>query len=258
MSGTQFNVIGVAISATDLREATQTILSWKRRGERHNVSTCTAHTLVECQRSSDLRGRINRAGLATPDGMPLVWLAHRRGLHHVSRVYGPDLLLSVCEAGLSLGLRHLFYGGAPGVPERLAARLQERFPDLLVVDSISPPFGELTPAEDAELTNRINAAAPDIVWVGLGTPKQDLWTADHLGRLNATALIGVGAAFDFHSGRIRQAPGWVQRSGLEWLFRLIQEPRRLWRRYLVDNLIFVYHVTLQALRLRSYPIETDG
>jgi N-acetylglucosaminyldiphosphoundecaprenol N-acetyl-beta-D-mannosaminyltransferase len=257
MSDARFNVIGVAISATNLPEAAQTILSWKLRGEQHAVSTCTAHTLVQCQRDEDLRQRINSAGLATPDGMPLVWLARRRGLRDVSRVYGPDLLLAVCEAGLPLRLRHLFYGGAPGVPERLAARLQKRFPDLMVVGALSPPFRELTADEDTELTDRINAAAPDIVWVGLGTPKQDFWTTDHLGRLNAAALIGVGAAFDFHSGRIRQAPRWVQRSGLEWLFRLAQEPRRLWRRYLVDNALFVYHVALQSLRLRSYPIDAE-
>jgi N-acetylglucosaminyldiphosphoundecaprenol N-acetyl-beta-D-mannosaminyltransferase len=258
MSDARFNVIGVAISATDLPRAVDTILSWRQRGERHFVSTCTAHTLVECQRNPALRERINGAALAVPDGMPLVWLARKHGYPDVSRVYGPDLLLAVCEAGLPLGLRHFFYGGAPGVPERLAARLQQHFPSLSVVGCISPPYGELTTEEDAALVEQINAVAPDIVWVGLGTPKQDFWSADHVGRLTASALIGVGAAFDFHSGRVRQAPPWVQRSGLEWLFRLVQEPRRLWRRYLVDNAIFVYHVGAQSLGLRAYPIETKG
>ena len=256
MNGARFNVIGVAISATNLPEAVQTILSWKQTGERHSVSTCTAHTLVECRRDAGLRHRINRAGLATPDGMPLVWLAHRRGLHDVSRVYGPDLLLAVCEVGLESRLRHFFYGGAPGVPERLVARLRSRFPELQVVGTFSPPYRDLTAEEDAAMVEQINAAAPDIVWVGLGTPKQDLWTADHRAKLNASALIGVGAAFDFYSGRVRQAPRWLQRSGLEWLFRLSQEPRRLWRRYLLDNLVFIYHVGLQSLGVHSYPIET--
>jgi N-acetylglucosaminyldiphosphoundecaprenol N-acetyl-beta-D-mannosaminyltransferase len=255
MSDARFNVIGVEISAIDLKEAVQTILSWKERGERHSVSTCTAHTLVECQRDPRLRRKVNSASLVTPDGMPLVWIAHRRGLRHVSRVYGPDLMLAVCEEGLPLGARHYFYGGAPDVPERLAASLRTRLPDLVVAGTMSPPYRELTADEDAAVVDQINAAKPDIVWVGLGTPKQDFWTADHLGKLNASALIGVGAAFDFHSGRVRQAPLWVQRSGFEWLFRLVQEPRRLWRRYLVDNAIFVYHVARQSLGLASYPIE---
>jgi N-acetylglucosaminyldiphosphoundecaprenol N-acetyl-beta-D-mannosaminyltransferase len=258
MTTERFNVIGVGISIINLNTAVDTILAWRSRGEQHFVSTCTAHTLVECRRNEELRANINRAALATPDGMPLVWLAHKRGHSQVSRVYGPDLMLALCEAGLRHGLRHFFFGGAPGVPEQLVSKLRTRFPTLSVVGTLSPPFRNLTSDEDSSIVCQINAAHADIVWVGLGTPKQDLWMADHIGRVKATALIGVGAAFDFHSGRVRQAPRWLQRSGLEWLFRLIQEPRRLWRRYLVDNLIFVFHTGLQLLGLRSYPIEAEG
>jgi N-acetylglucosaminyldiphosphoundecaprenol N-acetyl-beta-D-mannosaminyltransferase len=231
-----------------------TILNWRDRGERHHVSTCNVHTVMQCRRTPALRRRVNSAGLVTPDGMPLVWLLRSTG-RPVSRVYGPDLMLALCRAGLESGLRHYFYGGAPGVPERLADRLQRRFPSLQVAGTISPPFRELTPEEDETYVRQVNQARPDIVWVGLGTPKQDYWVADHVGRLNATALIAVGAAFDFHSGRLRQAPRWIQHSGAEWLYRLVQEPRRLWRRYLIDNALFAVHLALQRSGLRTYPLD---
>ena len=167
------------------------------------------------------------AGLVTPDGMPLVWMAHLLGHSRVERVYGPDLLLACCEMSTRRGYRHFFYGGAPGVGERLAARLEARFPGLSVAGLYSPPFRPLTPEEDAALVDRIDAARPDIVWVGLSTPKQERWMAAHVGRLQAPVLVGVGAAFDFHAGVKRQAPRWMRRSGLEWSFRLMTEPRRL-------------------------------
>ncbi|MFN0074633.1 MAG: WecB/TagA/CpsF family glycosyltransferase [Chloroflexota bacterium] len=258
MTAARFNVIGVGVSLTNLSEAVATILTWRVEGARESISTCTAYTLVECRRNPALRSRINSAGLATPDGMPLVWLGRQQGHHKVSRVYGPDLMLAVCKAGLSVGLRHFFYGGAPGVPERLAARLQTRFPTLQIAGTLSPLFHALSNAEDAAMVERINATQPDVVWVGLGTPKQDFWVADHRGRVHATALIAVGAAFDFLSGRVQQAPPWIQRCGFEWLFRLVQEPRRLWRRYLVDNAIFLFHVGLQRAGIREYPIETEA
>ena len=144
----------------------------------------------------------------------------------------------------------------PGVPEALAARLQERFPELMVVGGYSPPFRQLTASEDEAIVDRINEAAPDIVWVGLSTPKQERWMHDHVGRLNAPALIGIGAAFDFVSGRKRQAPRWMQRSGLEWTFRLASEPRRLWRRYLLNNPLFVWRVMLQQVGARRYDLPS--
>jgi N-acetylglucosaminyldiphosphoundecaprenol N-acetyl-beta-D-mannosaminyltransferase len=185
--------------------------------------------------------------MVTPDGMPLVWLNHLHGRRWVERVYGPDLLLAMCAHSLSTGYRHYFYGGAEGIPELLATRLQERFPGLRVAGTYSPPFRPMTPAEDAELVERINASGADIVWVGISTPKQDRWMADHVGRLTASVLVGVGAAFDFHAGVKPQAPRWMQRNGLEWLFRLATEPRRLGRRYVLYNPLFVWLVIQQAL-----------
>jgi N-acetylglucosaminyldiphosphoundecaprenol N-acetyl-beta-D-mannosaminyltransferase len=164
-------------------------------------------------------------------------------------------MLALCERSVGRGYRHFFYGGAEGVPERLAASLQQRFPGLLVVGTYSPPFRPLTSEEDVQVVQMINEAAPDVVWVGLGSPKQDQWMAAHVGQLAAPVLIGVGAAFDFHAGRKKQAPLWMQRSGLEWLFRLLTEPRRLWRRYLISNPKFVFLVLAQVLGLRHSSLE---
>jgi N-acetylglucosaminyldiphosphoundecaprenol N-acetyl-beta-D-mannosaminyltransferase len=189
-------------------------------------AVCTTHTVLECHDAPDLAAIVNQAGMATPDGMPLVWLGRLRG-HPVERVYGPDLMLAVCERGQARGYRHFFYGGAEGVAETLAARLRARFPRLLVAGSYCPPFRPLTAAEEREVAAQINASGADIVWVGLGTPKQDYWVARFRPLLTAPVLIAVGAAFDFHAGRVRQAPRWMQRAGLEWLFRLTQDPRRL-------------------------------
>jgi len=163
-------------------------------------------------------------------------------------------MLALCEHSVSAGYCHFFYGGAAGVPEQLAAMLQKRFPGLQVVGTYSPPFRSLTPKEDEQIVRMINEAEPDIVWVGLSTPKQERWMAEHVGRLVAPVLIGVGAAFDFLSGRKRQAPRWMQRAGLEWLFRLLSEPRRLWRRYLVNNPLFIILVLLQMAGVRRYDL----
>jgi N-acetylglucosaminyldiphosphoundecaprenol N-acetyl-beta-D-mannosaminyltransferase len=205
---------------------------------------------MESHRDEEIRRIHNSAGLVTPDGMPLVWLSRWMGFPHVRRVYGPDLMLALCAQSASTGYRHFFYGGAAGVPEKLVTRLQSRFPGLAAVGAYSPPFRALTPAEDTAIVNAINTARPDIVWVGMSTPKQERWMAEHVGRLRASVLIGIGAAFDFHAGLKRQAPCWMQKSGLEWSFRLMSEPRRLWRRYLINNPWFLWLVALQALEIR--------
>ncbi len=202
-----------------------------------------------------MRRAVNGAGLATPDGMPLVWLGKWKSQAQVSRVYGPDLMLALCQLSIEGGYSHYFYGGGAGVPELLAEKLQARFPKLKIAGGHSPPFRPLSAAEDAQIVKQINQAGPDIVWVGLGTPKQDLWMAAHRAQLTAPVLIGVGAAFDFHTGKIPQAPRWMQQAGLEWLFRLWQEPRRLWYRYLVYNPLFILLVLAQILRLKRYSLQ---
>jgi N-acetylglucosaminyldiphosphoundecaprenol N-acetyl-beta-D-mannosaminyltransferase len=178
------------------------------------------------------------------------------GFRHVERVYGPDLMLAVCERSTERDYRHFFYGGAPGVAEKLAVELQSRFPGLQVAGTYSPPFRPLTPEEDRRVVEHINSAQSDIIWVGISTPKQERWMGEHVGRLCAPVLIGVGAAFDFHAGLKRQAPRWMQKSGLEWSFRLMTEPRRLWHRYLVNNPFFLWLIFLQALGRKA--AESDG
>lgn len=244
------DVLGVGVSALDMPRALDEIEGWIVRRERRYVCVTGVHGVMESRRDPALRRIHNEAGLVTPDGMPLVWLARLLTQARVDRVYGPDLLLALCERTAATGIRHFFFGGAPGVPELLAKRLQERFPGLLVAGTLSPPFHEPSESEDAAIVAAIEAARPDIVWVGFGTPKQERWMATHRGRLGAPVLIGVGAAFDFHAGVKVQAPRWIQRSGFEWLFRLLTEPRRLWKRYLVNNPIFVALVCLQLLGLR--------
>lgn len=243
----RFPVVDVRISALTFDRALALIDGWVARRERHYVNVCTTHTVLECHDAPELAAIVNQAGMATPDGMPLVWLGRLRG-HPVERVYGPDLMLAVCERGQARGYRHFFYGGAEGVAETLAARLRARFPRLLVAGVYGPPFRPLTAEEERDVAARINASGADIVWVGLGTPKQDYWVARFRPMLNAPVLIAVGAAFDFHTGRVRQAPRWMQRTGLEWFFRLTQDPRRLWKRYLVGNPRFVYLVARQLLK----------
>jgi N-acetylglucosaminyldiphosphoundecaprenol N-acetyl-beta-D-mannosaminyltransferase len=247
------DVLGVPVSAITMAQAVEAIGRWIANGTPHYVCVTGVHGVMESGRDESLRLIHERAGLVTPDGMPLVWLAHYAGYRHVERVYGPDLMLAVCGASVQGGWRHYFYGGAPGVAERMAERLRTRFPGLTIAGMHSPPFAPMTPAEDAALVRRINDVRPDIVWVGLGTPKQERWMAEHVGRLSAPVLVGVGAAFDFHAGVKRQAPRWMQRSGLEWSFRLMTEPRRLGRRYLVNNPLFIWRITLQLLRTARRP-----
>lgn len=248
------NILGVGISAMNMYQALSVIDSWIQRGERRYVCLAAVHSVLDCQSSAELREIFNRSGLTTPDGMPLVWLLRMRGHREVSRVYGPDLMLAVCQRFNDAGLGHYFLGGEPGVPEILAERLMERFPGLNVAGAYSPPFRELTTEEDTRLVEEINSTAPDVLWVGLGSPKQERWMAEHRQAIDAPVMIAVGAAFDFLSGRKPQAPRWVQQSGLEWLFRVGTEPRRLWRRY-AEYPRFLMLLFLQFARLKRFELE---
>lgn len=247
---TRVDVLGVGISAINMEMAKAEIARWITEGEKHYVCVTGVHGVMESQGDAELTDIHNRSGLTTPDGMPMVWSARAAGAKHVERVYGPDLMLELCEMAAAEGWTSYFYGGKEGVPELLASKLSERYPGLKVVGTYSPPFRELTSDEQAAIADQINAAAPDLVWVGLSTPKQERWVAANVGRLNASAILAVGAAFDIHAGTLRQAPRWMQRTGLEWLYRLMREPKRLWRRYLKNNPRFVLAILRRRPHLR--------
>lgn len=242
------DVLGVGISCVDLPEAVRRIGRWIATGERHYVCVTGMHGVMESRGDPALREIHNRSGMTTPDGMPMVW-AGRHCHARIDRVYGPDLMRAVLDEAQRQGWRSFFLGGAPGVAERLTGRLRTSVPGIAVCGWESPPFRPLTEEEDAELVARINTAAPDILWVGLGTPKQERWMAEHRPALDVPVIVGVGAAFDLLSGTIPQAPRWMQRRGLEWAFRLLAEPRRLWRRYLLNIPRFLVAVVRRPPRL---------
>jgi N-acetylglucosaminyldiphosphoundecaprenol N-acetyl-beta-D-mannosaminyltransferase len=249
------NILGVGVSPINVDQAVRAIEGWIAERRSHYVCITNIHGIVESQRDSELRQIHNNAGLVTPDGMPLVWASHLLGFRSVERVYGPDLVLALCERSAGRGYRHYFFGGPPGVAERMAECLEQRFPGLVVAGTYAPPFHPLTVEDDDRIVQAINETRPDIVWVGLSTPKQERWMAAHVGRVSAAALIGVGAAFDFLSGSKRQAPRWMQRNGLEWFFRVMTEPRRLWRRYATNIPAFLGLFLAQVMRLRRYGLD---
>jgi N-acetylglucosaminyldiphosphoundecaprenol N-acetyl-beta-D-mannosaminyltransferase len=253
------DVLGVGVSATTIDDSLRVIEGWIARREPRYVCVSGMHGVMESQQDLQLRQIHNQAGLVTPDGMPLVWICRLKGHRRVERVYGPDLMLALCDRSQTAGYRHYFYGASPAVLDALTTRLVGLYPSLRVAGTYAPPFRQLAPAEDDVIVEQIKQASPDIVWVGLSTPKQERWMADHVQRLGVPVLIGVGAAFDFHSGFKRQAPRWMQRNGLEWLFRLLSEPRRLYRRYLINIPLFAWYLALDALGLRrpAQDMRTD-
>lgn len=246
----RYDVLGVRLSAVNTMAAIQAVQLWIDTEDHKYICFCNVHTIMSCQNDPDFQKVIDGAGLAVPDGMPLVWIGRLRGYRQIERVYGPDFLLKLCRISQDFGYRHFFYGGAPSVADELKMELQHRFPLLRVVGTYSPPYRPLTREEDEDVVRLINNVSPNIIWVGLGSPKQDYWAFNHVGRINHAVILPVGAAFDFLSGRIPQAPHWMRKSGLEWLFRLASEPKRLWSRYLIENPLFVLMLIGQALGLR--------
>ena len=248
------NILGVGVSAIDMEDALARIDGWIKRRDKRYVCVCPVHSIMECRRSPEVRAIFNGAGMVTPDGMPVVWVARLKGHAHVRRVYGPDLMEAELGASAARGHRHFFYGGGPGVAAKLAVTMRARFAGIEVAGVLEPPFAGLDELCTPQTADQINAARPDIVWVGMSSPKQDRWMARMREQLDAPVLIGVGAAFDFLSGTVSQAPRWMQRSGLEWVYRLGTDPRRLWRRYLVDNPWFIWDVTLQMVGIKKFEL----
>jgi N-acetylglucosaminyldiphosphoundecaprenol N-acetyl-beta-D-mannosaminyltransferase len=243
-------ILSVPISLVDLKMAVGTILLWTQNRVAKYVCVRDVHGLMISLRNPALMDIHRAAGMVTPDGMPLVWISKWRSKLPVKRVCGADLVDALCNDGQSSGLRHYFYGGKPGIAESMIRNLKAKYPDLVVAGFYTPPFRSLTEEEDAAIVDAINKSGAQVVWIGLSTPNQEFWTRDHVGQINGATLIGVGAAFDFHSGAVTRAPKWMQNSGFEWLHRLLSEPRRLWRRYLVIAPSFVVRIVREEIGFR--------
>ena len=246
------DILGVKVDVLTFQKALLRFDEWIHSRARQFVCVADAHVVMQAQWNDDFRKILNEAGMITPDGMPLVYLLRSAKRGPVERVYGPDLLLRTCEHSIFRQYRHYFLGAAPGVAQRLAEQLRERFPGLVVSGVCSPPFRPTTEAEDLAMAAAINRTLPDFVWVGLGTPKQERWMYRFRKLLNAPILISVGSAFDYFSYEKRQAPRVLQRIGLEWLFRLAYEPRRLWPRYSRVIPGFLYLLLLERLAARRH------
>ncbi len=245
------DILGTPVSAIDMDRALRWIGEVVGHLQGRYICVADVHSVMRARSDAGHARVLANADLVLPDGTPLVWIARLRGVRNISRVCGPDLMAAVGAASVHNGWRHFFYGGAEGVAERLASALQAKHPGLQVAGYYSPPFRALTPAEDAEAVRLIVECKPDIVWVGLGCPKQERWMVDHAPQLPMATLIGVGAAFNFHSGDIRRAPAWMRNNGLEWLHRLVSEPRRLWRRYLQLAPAFMFLALAETVTNRS-------
>ncbi len=242
-------LLGTRVDGTSYPHAVQQIRTWAAARTSRYVCVANVHVVMEAHDDADFRRLINDADLVTPDGMPLVWALRLLGIEPAQRVYGPDLTLHLCREAAAAGLPIGLYGGTPESLADFTAALERWFPGIQVGCAIAPPFRPLTPDEDAAYTRQIIDAGVRILFVGIGCPKQERWMAAHKDRIPAV-MIGVGAAFDFHSGRVRQAPAWMQRIGLEWAFRLATEPRRLWKRYAKHNPRFVAFIAAQWMRTR--------
>jgi len=251
------NVLGVGVSAINLSQAAQILLDTAYRNQRGYVCVTGVHGISEAQIDPQFRKILNNAFLNTPDGMPMSWIGWIQGHRDMDRVYGPDLMLDLSDAGRVHELRHFYYGGKEGVAKQLKQKMEARFPGLKVVGTYTPPFRPLNANEENSLIRQLKKTRPHFLWVGLSTPKQEQFMARYFDRLPVNILLGVGAAFDMHAGLVAQAPRWIQRLGLEWLFRLCTEPRRLWKRYCINNPLFIARITSQLLGLRKYPLSND-
>ena len=251
------NVLGIGVHAVDLSSAVTTIASAVATRSKGYVCAIGVHGIMEAQRNAELRKVFSRALMVVPDGMPTVWMGRLQGLHRMQRVFGPDLMLAVIRDRALQGCSHFLYGGNNGVAEELRASLQRQFPSARIVGTYTPPFRPLNHTEASELQRTIDRLRPDIVWVGLSTPKQEKFMAEYLPHLNTTLMVGVGAAFDFHTGRLRDSPRWVKQIGLQWLHRLLQEPRRLWKRYLINNPAFLANALLQLASIRRFDLDDE-
>ena len=246
------NILGVCVHDVNMDSAVSYFFDLIEKNRRGYVCVTGVHGVVESQKNESLRNIHNQSLLTVPDGMPTVWVGRWRGHKQMGRVYGPDMMRKVCKQSVKTGATHFLYGGVPGVAEEMKNKLEERFPGIKVVGTYSPPFRPLNAEEESELKELVAQLKPDFFWVGLSTPKQEAFMAEHVNKLDARIMLGVGAAFDIHSGRQSDAPRWIKRSGLQWFFRLCQNPKRLWKRYFTIVPKFLWLILLQELGVRKW------
>jgi N-acetylglucosaminyldiphosphoundecaprenol N-acetyl-beta-D-mannosaminyltransferase len=243
-------ILGIGFDLVDYRSAFEQIANGKESGKCKLVIMMNPHSVSLCRRDAEVHDVITRADLVLPDGTGIIWASRILGFENRGRVTGPKLMLKICNWGREKKLRHFFYGGAEGVADKLAANLSSKYIGLQVAGTYSPPFRQLSKEEYRIIIDKINSTKPDILWVGLGAPKQEKWMDEHRSKINAAAMIGVGAAFDFHSGNVKWAPEWIRKLGLEWAYRFAQNPKRMWRRNL-DSPRFLLNVIIQRLHMLS-------
>jgi len=249
------NVLGVRISATNMEEAVLSTDELLQSDLRGYVCVTGVHGVVEAQSDDEFRSILNSSFITTPDGTPVVWVGWAQGFKTMRRVYGPDYMIEICKLSVRRGYKHFLYGGNIGVAQQLATELERRFPGIAIVGAYTPPFRPLNAAEEAELISIITTTKPDVMWIGLSTPKQERFMAAYMNKLDIKLMAGVGAAFDIHTGRIKDAPIWMKVGGLQWFHRLVQDPLRLWRRYFIINPKFIWSIGLQFVGLRRYRAE---
>ncbi len=252
------NVLGVKVSAINLQLAVKIAGERVESGKTGYICFTGVHGVMEARANPELRRILNYASINAPDGMPMTWVGRLQGKRQMDRVFGPDFMLAMCALSAQRGYRNFLYGGKPGVAKLLSEALQRKFPGLQIAGTCTPPFRSLDVAEDADLMAQVQRAKPHIFWVGLSTPKQERFMAQYVDRLQVPLLAGVGAAFDYHTGQIRDCSEWIKRAGLQWLHRLLQDPRRLWKRYLRNNPAFLWHIAWQISGLREYPSEGEA
>jgi N-acetylglucosaminyldiphosphoundecaprenol N-acetyl-beta-D-mannosaminyltransferase len=246
-------ILGIPLALTDYDETLDWIDATIAHHRKGYICVAAVHTVMVCQEDPELRAAVLKADFTVPDGQPLVWAMNALGHDLPSRVYGPSLMEKACERAATTGVRMYLYGGRhQGALVQLALNLRQKYPGLQIVGGYAPPFRDLTAEEEDAVVGEINRSRADVVWVGIGVPKQEKWMARMRDRLDAPVLVGVGAAFDFHAGLVPQAPDWMQRFGLEWAYRLAHEPRRLWKRYARYNPAFVIGFAKQYLRHRIF------
>ena len=245
------SILGSYIDALSWDEAIGTIFTWAENRESKYVAICNVHSVVTALQEPQHKHDLNEADMATCDGMPITWVLRKLGFVDQQRINGPDLMWKYCEKIEKTGQKVFFYGSTDDNLALLKNHLLAVFPELKIAGMYSPPFRVLTDAEDVEVIRELNESGAGVVFVGLGCPRQEHWMNEHRGKVNAVT-IGVGAAFNYHAGTIKRAPLWMQNSGLEWLHRLAADPRRLWRRYLVTNTLFIFSITAQLLGLKKF------